>query len=133
MRIGVNWRERYAHYPHQLNENKEDTHAAELTSAEISNKAMLAIGAGSETTATALSNAMYYLTMYPDVFARLRAEVDEAAGTYMPFDQLLAPDRLANLHNLQAVFNETLRLQSAIPNGVQRTSPKDRSVILAGK
>jgi cytochrome P450 len=61
---------------------------------------MLAIGAGSETTVTALSNVMFYLIMYPDVFTRLRAELGGPAGSHVPFDQLLAPDRLANLDYL---------------------------------
>jgi hypothetical protein len=69
--------------------------------------------AGSDTTSTALANAVFYLNIHPECLVRLRAEL-ETAGT--------DPD-LGEMRYLQAVINETLRLQPAMPNGVQRVAP----------
>ena len=44
----------------------------------IFNNAILAIIAGSDTTASALCNVMYYLLRYPSYFKRLRQEIDDA-------------------------------------------------------
>jgi cytochrome P450 len=88
--------------------------------------ALLAMGAGSDTTSTALSNAIYYLISYPAVFTRLRAELDAVAGEEgASYDAPLDSDHLAKLKYLQAVIDETLRLQPAVPNGVQRTAHGD--------
>jgi cytochrome P450 len=89
-------------------------------------EALLAMGAGSDTTSTALANIIYYLISYPVVFARLRAELDAVAGEEgASYDAPLDSDHLAELKYLQAVINETLRLQPAVPNGVQRTAHGD--------
>lgn len=40
--------------------------------------AVLFIGAGADTTATALSSIVFYMAKYPHYRARLRAEIDEA-------------------------------------------------------
>lgn len=93
---------------------------------------MLAIGAGSDTTATAISNAMYYLISHPTTFSRLRAELDQASETPTAYDQPIDPGKLVDLKYLQAVINETLRLQPAVPNGVPRISPvSEGEVVLA--
>jgi cytochrome P450 len=94
----------------------------------------LAIVAGSDTTGTALANTMFYLITHPEVFARLRREVDAAAGEGTSYDVDVQPDVLGDLKYLQAVINETLRLQPAVPNGVQRTPPQEGGpVIVAGQ
>ena len=45
--------------------------------AQLADDGILAIGAGSETTAGALTNLFVCLLAFPDVLARLQAEVDQ--------------------------------------------------------
>jgi cytochrome P450 len=87
------------------------------------------IVAGSDTTSTALSNAIYYLICHRHVLQRLRAELDAAVDKGVPYDMPIEHDRLSALPYLQAVVNETLRLQPALPNGIQRTAPHESGVI----
>lgn len=104
-----------------------------LTPADLSTEAQLTIGAGSDTTATALTNIMYYLIKHPSTFARLRAELDAASGDPTMYDQSIESGKLAELKFLQAVVNEILRLQPAIPHDGQRICPGDKGVILLGQ
>ncbi|KAI5120324.1 hypothetical protein M0805_000384 [Coniferiporia weirii] len=78
----------------------------------------LAIIAGSDTTATTMSGLFFYLLSNLDVLARLRKELDDAfpLGEGDPFDFT----KLAELPYLNAVINETLRLQPPVPTGLQR-------------
>ncbi|KAL5529837.1 hypothetical protein ACEPAF_6094 [Sanghuangporus sanghuang] len=78
----------------------------------------VAIVAGSDTTATTISNMFYYLMTNKEVLARLRNELDEAfpPGDGEPFDFV----KLSELKILNAVINETLRLQPPVPTDLQR-------------
>jgi cytochrome P450 len=79
----------------------------------------VAIVAGADTTSTALANAVFYLLTHPVCFTRLREELDGAEDK-TPY--------------LDAVLSETLRLQPALPNGVQRTPPLSGGpVVVAGQ
>jgi cytochrome P450 len=91
-------------------------------------EAFTAINGGSDTTAAAMTNFIFFMISHPSVFRRLRAELDAAAGSHAFYDQALDPDQIANLKYLQAVLNETLRLLPAVPNGIQRTAPSDQMV-----
>lgn len=102
----------------------------------LTGEAGLAIIAGSDTTGTALANAMYYLIAHPGCMRRLRAELDQAAGegAGAAYDVDIEADKLPELRFLQAVINETLRLQPALPNGVQRTPPSEGGdVVVVGQ
>jgi hypothetical protein len=99
----------------------------------LASEAALAIIAGSDTTSTALAGAMFYMLTHPAALVRLRAELDSAAAG-AALDIEIEADRLAKLPFLQAVIDETLRLQPAIPNGVQRMPPPDGGpVVVAGQ
>jgi cytochrome P450 len=98
----------------------------------------LAIVAGSDTTGTAMANAFFYFIEQPNVFTRLRAELDEAAAEghdgQAPYDVEIEESKLANLPYLNAVINEVVRLQPALPNGAQRLPPKNGGpVMVAGQ
>ncbi|KAJ4049002.1 hypothetical protein NW753_008000 [Fusarium oxysporum] len=81
--------------------------------------AHLIVVAGSDTTSTSLTCALFELARHPDVYRKLRTEVDD----------LLKPEdthshsALAKLKYLQAVIDETMRLYPAIPSGLQRITP----------
>ncbi|KAJ2914895.1 hypothetical protein MD484_g5511, partial [Candolleomyces efflorescens] len=85
--------------------------------------AVLGIVAGSDTTAVTLSNMLYYLARHPDWQDRIRGEVDELCER-MPGDKgrtaVPEPDALADLKNLNAFINETLRLLPPLPTMLQR-------------
>lgn len=91
----------------------------------IEEHASVLIIAGSETTATTLSGATYYLTTHPDVLARAAAEVRESYSDN---------DAISLNHDVQtpfveAVLNETLRLFPAAPVPVPRVINKDGEII----
>jgi cytochrome P450 len=111
-----------------MDEDAAGTHAS-LDDETLAAEASLAIVAGSDTTSTALANALFYLISHPASMARLREELD---GTAPPGEDV-PPEALSELPYLQAVLNETLRLQPAVPNGVQRTPPPEGGpVVVAG-
>lgn len=83
-----------------------------MSRAEIYDNANLLIGAGSETTATALSAATYLLAMNPDVLARLMTEVRESFSSESQIDFV----SVQKLDYMLAVLNETLRLHPPSPN-----------------
>ncbi|KAI5120330.1 hypothetical protein M0805_000390 [Coniferiporia weirii] len=78
----------------------------------------LVIVAGSDTTASVLGGLFFHLLSNLDALARLRTELEEAfppeEGNTLDFT------KLAELPFLNAVINETLRLQPPVPTGLQR-------------
>ncbi|KAK7724649.1 hypothetical protein SLS63_008629 [Diaporthe eres] len=83
-----------------------------MTRAEIYDNASLLIGAGSETTATALSAATYLLAMNPDALAKLVAEVRESFSSESQIDFV----SVQKLDYMLAVLDEALRLHPPSPN-----------------
>jgi cytochrome P450 len=102
-----------------------------LDDSTLVGEATLAVAAGSDTTGTALTNAIFHLNAQPEILLRLRKEVDSATlDDSGDFDLV----RLAGLSYLNAIIQETLRLHPALPNGSQRTPPPDGGpVIVAGQ
>lgn len=75
----------------------------------------------SDTTAATLTNAFYYLTKDPIHLKRLRDELDALRledGTFTFKD-------LQGAAYLNAVINETLRLQPPVPSGLLRKTPPE--------
>ncbi|OHE92733.1 cytochrome P450 [Colletotrichum orchidophilum] len=81
--------------------------------------AYLIIVAGSDTTAASLTCLFFELAQKPDVYRRLREEIDDY------FSQNAEPEHsaLSKLPYLQACIDETLRLHPPVPSGVQRMTP----------
>ncbi|KAL4865830.1 hypothetical protein BDV12DRAFT_210914 [Aspergillus spectabilis] len=85
-------------------------------------EAELIIVAGSDTTATTLTNSTFELLRHPEHITKLRTEFDELIDKDMGE---ITPDDLAKLPHLNAVINETLRLHPPVPSGVQRKTPPE--------
>lgn len=91
-------------------------------------------GTGHETTSTALTWTLHYLTRYPEVQSKLRAELRDAGmhsaaatpgeGPQLPLDALNA------LPYLDAIVREILRVAPPVPNTI-RESAHDAVVPLA--
>jgi cytochrome P450 len=88
----------------------KDEQGKGMSDVELRDELMTALGAGHETTATALAWAVERILATPDVHARLREEVRgsmNGAG--------LDPEKLAALPYLDATIKEVLRLRPVIP------------------
>lgn len=81
----------------------------------VANAAVFTV-AGSDTAASVLSNVIYYLLCNSFYYSKLREEID----TSFPPSEMINIERLASLPFLNAVINETLRLQPPVPSGLQR-------------
>lgn len=70
---------------------------------EIRSELLNILLAGRDTTASLLSNVWWEISSRPDVWAKLRAEVDELGGEKPTFAQI------KEMKYLRAVLNESLR------------------------
>ncbi|KAF5374195.1 hypothetical protein D9758_004628 [Tetrapyrgos nigripes] len=66
--------------------------------------------AGRDTTASLLTFSIYVLTQLPNVYSRLRSEIDEKVGSRRP-----TYDDTRDMKYLRAFINEVLRLYPAVP------------------
>jgi cytochrome P450 len=82
-----------------------DENGNPMSDEQVSDEAVTFFGAGHETTATALTWAWYLLAKHPDVYDRLRAEVDSVLVGRPP-----TYEDLARLPYALQVFKETMRL-----------------------
>ncbi|CAL9228191.1 unnamed protein product [Arabidopsis halleri] len=67
--------------------------------------------AGTDTSAVTLEWAMSSLLNHPEILEKARAEIDEKIGS----DRLVEESDIGNLHYLQNIVSETLRLYPAVP------------------
>ncbi|MDG3014389.1 cytochrome P450 [Speluncibacter jeojiensis] len=98
---------------------------ARLDDENIRNQVITFLVAGHETTAGALSFALYHLSRHPEVLARARAEVD----ALWPPDEPAVPEyeQVAKLRYVRQVISETLRLWPSGP-GFFRKAREDTVV-----
>lgn len=86
----------------------------------LTNEAQIVVGAGTATTAWALSVATYHLLMSPSILRKLKAELNEA----IPNPNVAASlPVLEKLPYLNAVIQEALRLSYGVSSRFQRISP----------
>lgn len=95
-----------------------------VTSAEIQQAIGLNIGAGSDTTANALSSILYFLYTNPHTLSRLRDELD----TYVKVKPI-SFEQSQSMPYLQAVIKEALRLHPGVGTQLTRVVPKGGLVI----
>jgi hypothetical protein len=81
----------------------------------------LIIVAGSDTTTTTLTHAFYHLARSPQVFSKLRKELDAFYKPSTDSEFRL----LQEAPYLNGVINETLRLHPPVPSGVLRVTPPE--------
>jgi cytochrome P450 len=81
---------------------------SDMDSETLAQEAALAIAAGSDTTSTALANAMFYLITNDCAMDRLRTEVDSAVAQLADSEALLDAAVLGGLPYLHAVLFVTL-------------------------
>jgi cytochrome P450 len=82
----------------------EDDHAG-MTDKQVRDEALTLLIAGHETTANALTWTWYLLSQYPEVEARMHAELDRVLGGRLP-----SFDDVPSLPYTSGVFAESLRL-----------------------
>ncbi|KAK1963103.1 cytochrome P450 [Colletotrichum sublineola] len=97
-----------------------------LTFEELRGNSATLIGAGSETTATALSAMTYYLLKTPDALKKLQDEVRNTFASEADIDIISAQ----KLVYIQGVINEGLRLYPPAPIGLPRRVGTDGGVYL---
>lgn len=96
-----------------------------ISHAELYADAQIMIMAGSETSATLLAVAVYYLLRTPGKLAALR---DEVRGAFASEADLVFSD-VARLPYLRAVMEEALRIHAPLPAGINRVVPEGGAMI----
>ncbi|KAL8791875.1 MAG: hypothetical protein Q9195_005537 [Heterodermia aff. obscurata] len=82
--------------------------------------------AGSESTATALSGAVFFILTHPSIYQRLVEEIRSAHAT----DEEITLTSTLKLENLNAVITETLRMYPPVAITLPRRVPAGGEVIL---
>ncbi|KAF2852017.1 cytochrome P450 [Plenodomus tracheiphilus IPT5] len=83
------------------------------------------IVAGSETSATLLSGAIYYLLKNPQWMIKLREEIDTAFQT----DDQISFAAVSQLSILNAIINETFRMYPPVPTSLPRIVPPEGAIV----
>ena len=99
-----------------------------MTRQEIIGTSRVLLTAGSETTATLLSGATYYLLQNPTVLHRVQAEVREACKTADDIT-LRSVSTPGLLPYLEAVLQESLRCYPPIPATLPRITGPEGTLI----
>ena len=102
---------------------KDPEDGAGLTAQEIRDEVITIFEAGHETTAVAMTFTWYLLSQYPEVEARLHAELDAVLGGRAP-----TGDDIANLPYTRQVIEESMRLYPPAPAVTGRRAVADDEI-----
>ena len=91
-----------------------------FTEENLVNQMMTFLAAGHETTATAMTWAVYMLCLYPDVQSRLRKEIREHLPS-IEDNTTITSQEIDHLQYLNAVCNEVLRYYPPVPVTLRET------------
>ncbi|KAK3938549.1 cytochrome P450 monooxygenase [Diplogelasinospora grovesii] len=97
-----------------------------LSRTEVEDNAQFLIFAGSETTASALSGAVYFLAKHPEVQAKLAAEVRNEFKEESEIDIFGVP----KLTYMLAVLDESMRMFPPVPSALPRVCQPGGDVIV---
>ncbi|KAM7215950.1 Cytochrome P450 [Rhypophila decipiens] len=109
---------------HLLARNQNDE-KGQLTDEELVENAYVFVGAGSETSGTALCGTLYFLLMNRD---KLDLLMEEICSTFKS-EKEITGERLAKLDYLNAVFEESMRIYPGIPMTLPRIAPERGQLI----
>ncbi|KAF2742544.1 cytochrome P450 [Sporormia fimetaria CBS 119925] len=90
---------------------------------------VLLIQAGADTTGVALTGTMREVLLHPDVYARIRAEIDAADKAGHLSKPILYRETRAHLPFLTACLKETLRLHPPSTSILPRVAPKEGIIV----
>lgn len=94
---------------------------------EVVAEVSIMMNAGSDTTAIAMNNVMFWLLKNPKCMAKLREEVDAVLDA----DEVIAPyDKVKHLPYLRACLDESLRITPPTTFGLPRRTPPEGCNIL---
>ncbi|KAI8972886.1 high nitrogen upregulated cytochrome P450 monooxygenase 2 [Trametes punicea] len=96
---------------------------------QVVDDGIIAIVAGSDTSSSALTSIFLCLMTHPESYARLEKEIDRF---YPPGQDPCDPRFHREMHYLNAVINEGLRIYPPVPGGSQRKVPPDSSGVVLG-
>lgn len=106
----------------------KDENGNKLGREELTAEALTQLIAGSDTTSNTSCALLYHCLKHPEVVKKLQAELDEA----LPSDDVPSYDQVKDLHYVENVINETLRIHSTSSQGLPRVVPPGEGVTLAG-
>jgi cytochrome P450 len=89
---------------------------------DLVNQLMTFLAAGHETTASAMTWAVYLLCKHPDVQTRLRQEVREKLPALSDSSVEMASQDIDGLAYMNAVLNETMRIFPPVPLTLRETA-----------
>jgi len=101
-----------------------------LTDEEIIDNALLLILAGSETSASTLTNAVLFLGLHPDVFDKVKAEQADVLARYGGNETITRPMLDKEFPYLESVIKETMRIRP-LQGGAMRNPTE--TIVVDGK
>lgn len=103
----------------------ETNESLKVTEGDLVIESELAIGAGSQTTASTMNALLFLLAQHPKAYRKLQAEMDSA----LPADAPLSHSALSGKPYLEGCLNEVMRLYPAVMSGVPReTGPRGLTI-----
>ncbi|KAI0533243.1 cytochrome P450 [Xylaria digitata] len=110
-------------YTRILEQRNNERH--EVSDLELAAHAWDFVAAGSETTATAMSTATFYLVRYPELMERLKGEVRGAFSTPSAINNATTTP----LRYLDAVCREAMRIYPPLPFALPRLVPEGGDIV----
>ena len=100
-----------------------------MTGPEIESASSILVTAGSESSATCLTGATFYLLKNPSTLTKLIREI----RTSFQEEEDITINSTAPLSYLHAVLDESLRIVPPVTGAMPRISPPDRAIMVCGK
>ncbi|EKG09086.1 Cytochrome P450 [Macrophomina phaseolina MS6] len=117
-----------------LKTNEEGGPSALPTEEALHEEIRVLVVAGSDTAHGGMTNALFYLSQRPDVYAMLQRRIDDTfPGGPSSFDYKTLASNPPSIELLDAIINETLRLKPGVPSGNPRVTPASGLLIPGGE